>query len=104
MPSDGASPDLSSRYTRDPDFVFRRLADEIILVPIRRNMGDLESIYSLNETAARIWELLDGRHTLAEIRDVLVSEFEVRPETAAADLQALLEQLEEAGAVQPCRS
>jgi hypothetical protein len=101
MTSDRASPGLGARYARDPDFVFRRIAEEIILVPIRRNMGDLESIYSLNETAARVWELLDGRRTLGEIVDALVQEFEVASATAETDLRALLGQLAEAGAIHP---
>lgn len=104
MTSDGTSPGLSARFVRDPDFVFRRIADEVILVPVRRNMGDLESIYSLNETAARVWELFDGQRTLGDILDVLVAEFEVAPDTAEADLRSLLGQLTEAGAIQPSRS
>jgi hypothetical protein len=94
---------LDRRFTRDPDFVFRRIADETILVPVRRNMGDLESIYSLNETAARVWELLDGRRTLAEILELLVQEFEVASVTAETDLRVLVEQLAEAGAIQAGR-
>jgi hypothetical protein len=101
MTSDGASPGLGARYAKDPDFVFRRIADEIILVPVRRNMGDLESIYSLNETAARVWELLDGRRTLGDLVATLVQEFEVAPGTAETDLRSLLGQLTEAGAIHP---
>ena len=88
-----------SRYARNPDFVFRRIADEVILLPIRKNLGDLESIFTLNEVAARIWELLDGRRTLEEIRDQVVAEYEVAPETAGADLEELLRQLEAIRAV-----
>ena len=39
-------------YQKDPDMVSREIAGEVILVPIRRNVGDLESVYTLNETAA----------------------------------------------------
>ncbi len=90
---------LDSSYARDPDFVFRRIADEVILLPIKKNLGDLESIFTLNEVAARAWELLDGRRTLGEIRDVIVAEFEVALETAELDLGEFLGRLEEIGAV-----
>lgn len=90
---------LDSSYARDPDFVFRRIADEVILLPVRKNLGDLESIFTLNEVAARIWELLDGRRTLEEVRDLIVAEFEVTPKTAEADLEEFLRHLEEIGAV-----
>jgi hypothetical protein len=42
-------------YTKSPDIVFRRIADEVILVPIRRNTADLEKIYTLNASASFIW-------------------------------------------------
>lgn len=90
---------LCDRYCKDPLIVFREIAGEMILVPIRQNVGDLESIYTLNETAARVWELLDGQRTVQEIRDELVQEFEVEADQAQQDLVELLEQLEAVGAV-----
>src|SRR2546428_585129 len=68
---------LDATYARDPDFVSRRIADEVIVLPIRKNLGDLESIYTLNEVGARTWELFDGRRSLREIRDILTREHEV---------------------------
>ena len=48
--------DLMKSFVKDPNIVSRKIAGEVILVPIRKNVGDLESIYTLNEVAARIWE------------------------------------------------
>lgn len=90
---------LDDRYQKDPSIVFREIAGEMILVPIRQNVGDLESIYTLNETAARIWALMDGQRTVQEIRDEIVKEFEVEADEAQRDLAELLEQLESVGAV-----
>jgi hypothetical protein len=56
-------------------------------------MGDQESIYTLNETAARIWELLDGAATGTEIRDKIIEEFDVTPGEAEEDLVHHLEEL-----------
>jgi hypothetical protein len=88
-------------YVRDPDFVFRRIADEIVLIPIRKNMGDLESIYTLNDVGARVWELIDGRRTARDLRDAIVAEYEVTPERAAADVAAFLGRLRDIGALRP---
>ena len=90
---------LERRLAKDPSIVDRKIADEFILVPIRQKTGDLESIYTLNEVAARIWELVDGQKRVEEIRDAIVEEFEVGPEEAEADLVELLQQLEQVGAV-----
>ena len=73
--------------------VSREIAGEAILVPIRQNVGDLESIYTLNETAARAWELVNGQNTLGDIRDAIVAEFVVDEEQAQEDLIEIMNDL-----------
>ena len=90
---------LESRYEKDPSIVHRNIAGEEILVPIRSHVADLESIYTLDEVAARIWELIDGQRRVEEIRDAIVEEYEVSPDVAEADLIEFVQQLEEIGGV-----
>jgi len=85
---------LDKVYKKSDSIVFRKIADEFILVPIRQNVGDLESICTLNDVAARIWELIDGKMKVKEIKDKIVEEFEVAPEEAEKDLIEYLRQLE----------
>ena len=86
-------------YKKSDSIVSRKIADEFILVPIRQNVGDLESIYTLNETAARIWEMIDGKTKVREIKERIVEEFEVIPEEAEKDLIENLQQLEKIKAI-----
>ena len=90
---------LERRYEKDPNMVYRMIADEFILVPIRSHVADLESIYTLDGVGARIWELIDGQRKVKEIRDVIVEEYDVTPEMAEADLVEFLQQLEAIGAI-----
>jgi hypothetical protein len=85
---------LEKVYKKSDSVVFRKIGDEFILVPIRQDVGDLESIYTLNETAALIWELIDGKTQANKIKAKIVEEFEVDPEQAEQDLKEHLEQLE----------
>ncbi len=85
---------LDKVYKKSDSIVFRKIADEFILVPIRQNVGDLESISTLNEVAARIWELIDGKMKVREIKDKIVEEFEVTPQQAEKDIIEYLQQLE----------
>ena len=85
---------LDKVYSKSDSIVFRKIADEFILVPIRQNVGDLESIYTLNETGARIWELIDGKIKVREIKEKLIEEFEVTPEEVEKDIMEHLMQLE----------
>lgn len=86
---------LEKRYQKNPDMVSRLIGDELILVPIRRNVADLEAVFTLGGTGTRIWELIDGRLTVGELLARIVEEFEVEPGQAEADLGEYLESLEE---------
>jgi hypothetical protein len=90
---------LERCYEKDPSIVHRNIAGEAILVPIRRNVADLESIYTLDEVAARIWELIDGQRRVEEIRDAIVEEYEVSLDVAEVDLVEFIQQLEAIGGV-----
>ena len=86
-------------YAHDPAMISRVIAGEMILVPIRKNVGDMESIYTLNETGARVWELLDGQRSLAEVHEEMITEFDVEPLQARQDLLELIQALLEQGAL-----
>ena len=86
-------------YRHHDSIVSRRIEDEVILVPIRRNVADLESIYVLSEVGAHIWEQIDGRRTTAEILPLILEEFEVSEEEAQKDLTEFMQQLRSIGAI-----
>jgi len=85
---------LEKVYKKSDSIVSRKIGDEFILVPIKQDVGDLESIYTLNETAARIWELIDGKIKVTDIKERIVQEFEITPTEAERDLIEHLQQLE----------
>lgn len=91
--------ELKKSFVKDPNIVSRKIAGEFILVPIRKNVGDLESIYTLNEVAARIWELIDGKKKVKDIKKAIVEEYQISEEEAEKDLLELLSQLKELKAI-----
>ncbi len=86
---------LEKYFDKSPNIVSRKIADEVILVPIRQNVGDLESIYTLNEVGAFIWELTEGKRKVKDIKEMIVEEFDVSPQVAEKDLMEFIQQLEE---------
>jgi hypothetical protein len=84
-------------FVRDETAVTRRIAGETIIVPVRNDVADLDSIYTLNETGSFIWELLDGQRTVATLVDAVVEEFEVDRELAASDVARLVASLRDEG-------
>jgi hypothetical protein len=86
---------FEKRYQKNPDMVSRLIGDEFILVPIRRNVADLESVFTLGGTGVRVWELIDGQLTGRELCDRIAEEFEVDLEQAEADVLEFLRELQE---------
>jgi hypothetical protein len=89
----------AKRYEKEPSVVYREIAGEAILVPIRRNVADMESIYTLDSVGADIWQLIDGERTLADIRKVLLDEYDVEASALSQDLDEFIEQLVAVGAI-----
>lgn len=79
-------------YTKNPDIIFRKIADEFILVPIRQKVVDLKSIYTLNEVAAFIWEQIDEEKTIGQIKELVEQEFDVAPQIIEADIEEIFSQ------------
>ncbi len=90
-------------FSKKDDFVTREIAGETIIVPIRKQAGDLESIYTLNEIGTTIWGLIDGKTKVGRIIEAIHQNFAVSPEEAAKDVAEFLQSLEKAGLIQSCK-
>lgn len=89
--SDGSS-DL--RYRPCGDVLARELDGEAVLLDLATGR-----YFGLNETGRRIFELLDGERTVAEVEAALLAEFDAPPAELGRDLRELLDALERAGLV-----
>lgn len=92
--------DLKKRYRKDSWMVSRKIAEEVILVPIRQNVADLQCIYTLNDVGARLWNLLDGGASMEDLVSAVTLEYEVEASQAEADVAGFLEQLESIKAIE----
>ena len=92
---------LSRRYRKSPDLVFRQIAGEFVLVPIRHDVADLEAVYTLAGVGARIWELLDGERDGYAVLDQIVQEYDVTPDEVRTDLVEFLGELEAVQGIVP---
>jgi hypothetical protein len=85
--------ELDSVYARNDRVVSRKIVDELILVPIRQSVAEMETLYTLNEVGARVYELIDGKRPAREIVEAIVTEFDVAFDTAEADVREFISQL-----------
>ena len=73
------------RFRSSPDALATRVGEEIVLVDLRT-----DRIYSLNRTAARIWELLCADCDRTEVERRMLDEFEVTPDQLAEAIDELV--------------
>ena len=81
-------------FTKDENIVARKIADEMLLVPIRGNLADMQRIFALNPVGEFIWNHLDGKNTVNNIRDTLLEEVDVEQTEAETDIVAFLNELQ----------
>ncbi len=84
---------------KNKDIVTRVIEDETILMPIYKTSDEINCIYTLNKVASRVWELLDGKRTLTELKNKLLKEFDTTPEEVDKEIEKLLKDLKEIKAV-----
>ncbi len=86
-------------FSKNSDMVTRVIEDETILMPIYKTSDEINCIYTLNKVASRVWELLDGKRTLIELKAKLLKEFDTTPEEVDKEMQKLLKDLKEIKAI-----
>jgi methyltransferase-like protein len=91
--------DLKMQYKRNENFVYRKIENETILVPIKNNVGDMSCIYNLNEVGAFIWDHLDGEKTVNDILNMVADEFDITAQDAEIDVCDYICDLKEIEAV-----
>lgn len=81
-------------------FVLRPLGEEYIVIGEGIAQVDFNRMISMNSSAAYLWKKVEGQEfTVEDLRDFLLEEYEVDPETAAADAAEVAEQWIKAGIV-----
>lgn len=74
------------------NFVMREIAGEVILVPVGTATG-MSGLITLNNVAAFIWKKLQEDHTVEELKQMVLEEYEVTEELAERDVKGLTSEL-----------
>jgi hypothetical protein len=91
----GVNMDKDIVLKKNKNIVSRLIAGEMVLVPISRSSSENNCIYTLNEPATRVWELIDGKRKLTAIIEVLAQEFTSDSRDIEKELNKLLKEFVE---------
>lgn len=75
-------------YQVNQDIIHQRVGEDIILINLKS-----DRIFSLNRTGARFFELLSEHRPIPEIKEKLLAEFDVDPETLDDEILNILDNL-----------
>jgi len=84
---------LKSILSQSTTIVTRKTGNEYVLVPITNNIADMNSVYTLNETGAFIWEQINGKRNVEEIISVLIAEYDIDKQNAESDVFNFIENM-----------
>lgn len=71
-------------------FAARKVGAEMVLVPLKNSVAEMEEMFTLNEVGSVIWEHITPEATEQTLVDAIVDEFDIDRETALADLQEFM--------------
>ncbi len=84
---------LKSILSQSSSIVTRKTGNEYVLVPITDNIADMNSVYTLNETGAFIWEKINGKRSIEEIIKALTDEYDIDSSEAEKDVLSFVENM-----------
>ncbi|MCI1648483.1 MAG: PqqD family protein [Bacteroides sp.] len=73
------------------DLVLRHIGDDYLVVDPWKGMVDMTNVYTLNETAAWLWQQLEHKDfALSQVVELLLERYDVQRELAEQDAYNLM--------------
>jgi len=84
---------------KNPDLVTRVIDNETILMPIYKTSDEINCIYTLNKVASSVWNMIDGKKTLAQIKKKILAEFDTSEKEVDSEMVKFMKDLQEIKAI-----
>ncbi|GAG43173.1 unnamed protein product [marine sediment metagenome] len=78
---------------KNEDLAWRVIDGEVVVIPLENQPEKEERFDIFNETATRIWELINGKNTVREIIEQLMGEYEIETQEAQSQVKKLINDL-----------
>lgn len=86
----------------NPTLRLHKIGKHYMIVHNCAGNTNLATVYTLNSTAAWLWQMAQGKEFTAQtLADMLCDEYEVTPHKALADIETLLEKWSRYGLLLP---
>jgi hypothetical protein len=86
--------DINEFYSRKSQFATRLVGKELIIVPLKGSVLDMNELFTLNEVGSFIWEQINGINTENDIVKAVSEEFDVDDQVSRKDVSDFLLRLQ----------
>ena len=87
----------SSVIKRSTDQIACDMGGEVVILDLKSG-----NYYGLDAVGARVWTLIEAPTSLADIRRIIMDEYEVDAQTCERDILAFINQMQAVGIVEVC--
>ena len=81
------------------NFALRSIAGSWVALPLGEAVVDFRGMLTLNESGVILWRRREEGATREELVHALMSEYDVEPDVAEADVDAFIKRLTDAGCI-----
>ena len=92
----------SDRFRINPDFIYREIAGESLLVPTGKAAENFFGIASINEAGAYLWQLLEQERSVEELKKLLSGKYDLEEDQSLRDVTEFLEDAVKGNMVMRC--
>jgi len=78
-------------------FILRTIVDTHIVVPVAERVIEFKGMITLNDVSEKVWDFLQTERSYDDILEYILSIYDIDKDTAAKDLNELLDLMENSG-------
>ena len=79
------------------NFILKKVCDEAMIIPLVDGGMDMSKVFNINEIGVIIYEGLENNKTILEIKNEIISEYDIDEETVLNDINDFIESLKQKG-------
>ena len=80
------------QFQRNPEYIYREVAGESVLVPTGKAAESFFGIASINSTGAFLWKVLERERSFGELREIFAREYELEEDRSRQDVTDFIEE------------
>jgi len=78
---------------KNQNLAWRIIDGEAVVIPLENQPEEGEKLDIFNETATRIWELIDGKNSIKNIVEKLINEYDIEFIEAESQVKRLINEM-----------